>query len=253
MLPARLGGVEVALCEYVARNECERGGHEGGVERGAKTHRSRGRGPANARARDTAVSASLWSYLEMGGVQGANTRPANDAIAELAAQRRLHARHACFERPRHEHGGRRARRGADWRAPSYGTLCMRRTSKRISSHSTTCDGMHDESRKRLCEHAGRARTVPVMAKKGRPTPVCQSWGLLTIKLFKVSRILVFWPASKKTKARGLSAERARKRSRSRFECRGVTGVRKVVGHRVVLGVVLEPAERVGVSACGRVV
>jgi len=49
----------------------------------------------------------------------------------------------------------------------YGTRCIRRTSNRISSHSTT---------------------VPVMAKKGRPTPVCQSWGLLTIRLLRVSRL-----------------------------------------------------------------
>ena len=109
----------------------------------ARRIQSRGRDPANARARDTAVSASLWSYLEMGGVRGANPRPADNTVPKLAAQRRLHARHAYFERPRHEHGGRRARRGADWRAPSYGTLCIRRTSNLISSHSTTCNGQSE--------------------------------------------------------------------------------------------------------------
>ena len=51
--------------------------------------------------------------------------------------------------------------------PSYGTRCIRRTSKRISSHSTT---------------------VPSMRRKGRPTVVCQFWGDFSMRLLMVSRI-----------------------------------------------------------------
>lgn len=57
--------------------------------------------------------------------------------------------------------------------PSYGTRCIRRTSKRTSSHSTT---------------------VPWIWKKGSATWVCQFCGDLRIRLLSWSRILVLEPA-----------------------------------------------------------
>ena len=68
----------------------------------AHTHRSQGRDPANARARDTTVNALIWSYLKTGGVQGANARPADDTVAVASAQTRLHARHAFVRHALHE-------------------------------------------------------------------------------------------------------------------------------------------------------
>ena len=100
----------------------------------ARRSRSRGRDPANARARDTTVSAPLWSYLEMGGVRGANPRPADNTVPKLAAQRRLHARHALV---RHPLPATRNEEGRERRLTRGGIECpgahMRRTSKRISS------------------------------------------------------------------------------------------------------------------------
>ena len=92
---------------------------------------------------------------------------AHDTVAVLAAQASLHARDALCKRKESTVSARGG--GAGWRAASapYGTRCIRRTSKRTSSHSTT---------------------VPSIWKKGRPTDVCQFWGLLRIRLLSVSRL-----------------------------------------------------------------
>ena len=73
---------------------------------------------------------------------------AHDTVAVLAAQRRLHARHALCKRKESTVSARGG--GAGWRAASapYGTRCIRRTSKRTSSHSTTCK--RESESKRVC-------------------------------------------------------------------------------------------------------
>ena len=71
------------------------------------------------------------------GLNDKGEAPPDDAIPVAAPQRRLHARDAlCVGK-----GSGVSARGGDagWRAASapYGTRCIRRTSKRTSSHSTT--------------------------------------------------------------------------------------------------------------------
>ena len=102
---------------------------------------------------------------------------ADDTVPVAPAQRGLHARHALVwhalpatrsvERERVSVGLKRGRvEGPE--------AHIRRTSKRISSHSTTCNGQSGPGealwpRKACTQRA--VRTVPWMEKKGRPTLV----------------------------------------------------------------------------------
>ena len=156
------------------------------------------------------------------------THPADHAIAVAPAQRGLHARDTLVGHTLHE-ANIWSQTDAAVRIALLGRSGETRISpKRTSSHSTT---------------------VPVIWKKGRPTEV----------------------SARKKEMRKVSACGQRRFERPPLtpRLRGLedevvervadlcvlphVGVREVVGDGVVLRVVLEPAERVGVSACGRVV
>lgn len=78
--------------------------------------------------------------------------------------------------------------------PSYGTRCIRRTSKRILRARRRGGGEQRRAaraaraaRANPAAHSSHSMTVPVIWKNGSPALVCQDWGLLITRLLIVSR------------------------------------------------------------------
>jgi hypothetical protein len=77
--------------------------------------------------------------------------------------------------------------------PSYGTRCIRRTSKRIlrargAAVSDAAASRAKGAAARAAAHSSHSMTVPWMLKKGRATEVCHDCGDLVIRLLSVSRL-----------------------------------------------------------------